>query len=248
MQESRSLTLRAVKDVPSRNQQSRAIQYRAENPYPPPSIEAWDVLYQEAKVAKQTGSRLHTLSKPWFSTALTNLYCSGSVPRMTCPKCKADIPDASVFCLKCGQPVSAKLEAEEVSFYSDKKGVQVTNKRVIVKNKTYVLANITSVSSAVQKPDVLLPQFVTALGVALLLAGVGLLIGGAGSSDGIALGMMLWGVILGVAGYFWYRSCKPIFHLKIASASGESTPLQSENENRIKDICHAVNKAIIHRA
>jgi hypothetical protein len=127
--------------------------------------------------------------------------------------------------------------AEDTSFYSDQRGIRVTDKRVIIRNKTYVLANISSVSSSIQKPDLFGP-------IVTIIVGVGLLIGGIVGQSGLAA---FWGVVGGVAGYFWYRSCKPIWRLRIASTSGESTPLRSINEEWIKDICRAINEAIVHR-
>lgn len=127
--------------------------------------------------------------------------------------------------------------AEELSFYSDQKGIRVTDKRVIIQNKTYVLANISSVATAVEKPELIWPILAIIIGIGLFIAGIG------GKSPGASV----FGAIIGVLGYFWYRGCKAVWHLRISSTSGESTPLKSINEQWIKDICGAINEAIVHR-
>jgi len=128
--------------------------------------------------------------------------------------------------------------AEETSFYSDESGVRVTDKRIIVGNTTYSLANITSVSTSVEKPSLRGPFLTTVIGIVLLLSGLGR------KSAGAAV----VGVLAVLLGIVWYRGCKPIWHLRIASASGESTPLQSTSQEWIGNICRAINEAIIHRA
>ncbi|MFQ5927976.1 MAG: DUF6232 family protein [Terriglobia bacterium] len=49
---------------------------------------------------------------------------------------------------------------------------------------------------------------------------------------------------LGIA---WWRGQRPTHHLRIASASGESSALSSENKNRIDRVIQAINEAIIQR-
>jgi hypothetical protein len=78
----------------------------------------------------------------------------------------------------------------------------------------------------------------------LALVALGLFINGLSEKSGAAL----FGVIIAGLGYFWYRGRKPIWHLQIASASGEATPLQSVNSRWISSIAQAINEAIIHRA
>lgn len=127
--------------------------------------------------------------------------------------------------------------AEEMSFYSDNNGIRVTDKRVILNNTTYSLANITSVATSVEEPSRLGPI------VTIIIGGVTLLTAAGQSSVALAI----FGVIVGAVGYLWYRGCKPIWHLRIASASGETTPLKSLNENWIVSIANAINEAIVHR-
>lgn len=129
--------------------------------------------------------------------------------------------------------------AEETTFYSDQSGVRVTDKRVIIGNTTYSLANITSVSTKVENPNLGWPILVIVIGILLLVSGFG----GRSASERI----VLLGVLVTGFGYFWYRGSKPRWHLRIASASGESTPLSSTNQQWITGIARAINEAIIHR-
>jgi hypothetical protein len=127
--------------------------------------------------------------------------------------------------------------ADETSYYSDQSGVRVTDKRVIIANTTYAMANITSVSTTIEHPSKAGPVLFIVIGVFMLLGGL------TNSSMGVAF----FGVIFGALGYFWNRGIKPIWHLRIASASGETTPLHSVNQQWIASIAQAINEAIIHR-
>jgi Family of unknown function (DUF6232) len=128
--------------------------------------------------------------------------------------------------------------SEETSFYSDQQGVRVTDKRVILGNTTYALANITSVTTAVEQPSVRGPILFILIGIFLIVT----------SASQRSSGMAVGGVVLLLLGVVWYRGCKPRWHLKIASASGEATPLQSPNQQWITSIAQAINEAMIHHA
>jgi len=128
--------------------------------------------------------------------------------------------------------------AEETSFYTDQQGVRVTDKRVIVGDTTYALANITSVSTTIEKPSLTGPILCIGLGI---LSFLGLVSG----DNGI---LPIFGIFLLLIGVVWYRGCRPRWHLRIASASGESTPLQSTDQRWISSIAQAINEAMIHRA
>jgi hypothetical protein len=126
----------------------------------------------------------------------------------------------------------------EVSFYADQSGVRVTDKRVIIGNKTYSMANISSVSTKVEKPSLFGPILFIAIGILLFFGGLSQRSAGAG----------IVGAIIAALGYFWYRGSKPMSHLRIASSSGESTPLKSINQQWINGIAQAINEAMIRRA
>jgi amino acid permease len=126
----------------------------------------------------------------------------------------------------------------ETSYYEDQNGVKVTDKRVVISNITYAMANITSVSTYIERPSVVGPLLFLGIGGFLILMGSLALLGGT----------IVLGAVAVVIGFFWYRSCKPIWHLRIASASGESTPLKSNNHQWVSAISNAINEAMIHRA
>jgi len=128
--------------------------------------------------------------------------------------------------------------ADEISYYSDQSGVRVTDKRVIIGSTTYSMANITSVSTTVENPSKLGPVIFMAVGCLFILYGLG----------NKEFGGAVVGAVFGAVGYFWFRGIKPIWHLRIASASGENTPLNSINQQWISSIAQAINEAIIHRA
>lgn len=128
--------------------------------------------------------------------------------------------------------------ADEITYYADQSGVRVTDKSVIIGNTTYSIANITSVSTATVSPSRVGPMSTMVVGFAILV-------------DQIfhrALGPALLGAIVLALGYFWYRRGKPVWHLRIASASGETNPLYSVDQEWISGIAHAINEALIHRA
>ncbi len=120
-------------------------------------------------------------------------------------------------------------------FYKDNTGVEVTDRRVVLRNGslTYAVANITSVSTRIEEPSRTGP-------VLLLLVGL------------VALATRTpFGIILGIAllimGFFWWRGLKPIWHLRIASASGETSPLQGDQQY-ISGVAQAISRAMVHRA
>ena len=128
--------------------------------------------------------------------------------------------------------------ADETSYYSDQNGVRVTDKRVIIGSTTYSMANITSVSTKLEHPSKLGPGVFFLIGFFFVLGGLG----------NKSFGVVIIGAVVILLGYFWLRGIKPIWHLRIASASGENTPLQSINQQWIASIAQAINEAIIHRA
>ena len=127
--------------------------------------------------------------------------------------------------------------AEEISYYSDQNGERVTDKRVIIGNTTYSMANITSISTTNRASCKAWPVVFVLSGCLFIVIGL----------SNKAFGLAVFGAILGVLGYFWFKGIKPIWHLRIASASGESKPLQSINQQWISSIAQAINEAIIHR-
>lgn len=127
---------------------------------------------------------------------------------------------------------------DETTYYTDTKGIHVTDKRVIVRNKTYATANIASIATEVEPAEVGAPLFVIVLGTFVSIGGLATRLTYA----------LLFGLAILAVGIAWYRDCKPTWHLRIASTSGESTPLKSVDKKWVEAIAHAINEAIIHRA
>ncbi len=126
---------------------------------------------------------------------------------------------------------------EETTFYSDNQGVRVTNTRLIVDQTTYAMANIASVSTTTTKPSYTGPLLLIAAGAIIFFT----TIGGRSPESAIV------GVIVVALGVLWWRSKKPIYHLRITSASGESNALWSKNRNYVDKVVQAINEAMIHR-
>ena len=127
--------------------------------------------------------------------------------------------------------------ADETSFYSDRNGVLVTDKRLVLNSTTYTTANITSVSTYKRHP-VTGPLLSLVFGAWILIVGI--------RSD--RLSAVIIGIVMVVIGFYWYRVSEPTFHLKIASASGEFTPLKSKDSQLVKNVAKAINEAIVHRS
>jgi hypothetical protein len=127
-------------------------------------------------------------------------------------------------------------ENKEIRFFSEQ-GVQVTNARLIVPGKTYAMANITSVSTKRENPSYSGVKFTG--GLAFLMGFAALPFGS------WQLGILA--IMLIAVAVVWGLSLKPDFHLKISSASGESSALSSKDQLYVERIVQAIQDAIIHR-
>lgn len=127
-------------------------------------------------------------------------------------------------------------EEKETTFYSDDRDVRVTDKRLIVGNTMYAMANIASVSTALTKPSRRVPLVFIAIGALVFLAS-------GGDSTGLT-----YGAILLAVGILWWKAQKSVYHLRISSASGQSTAVSSSDRSYVERIVQAVNEAIIKRA
>lgn len=125
----------------------------------------------------------------------------------------------------------------EQTFYSDDKGVRITGTRAIFGSTTYSMANITSVTKG-QEPAKRTPGILVAIvGIVLLLGGLGI--------DGTEL--TIAGILVLALGILLAYRAKAKYHLQITSASGEFTPVSSEDEKYIESITVAINEAMIRR-
>jgi hypothetical protein len=113
--------------------------------------------------------------------------------------------------------------------------VTVTTTRVIIGTTTYALRNITSVKPIKTRNPI--------FGILVLLAGLALLRSALSTGDIVAGG--LFGVMGAglVACAIWLL--KPVYHILIASASGEAKALTSRERAYVQRIVDSVNDAIV---
>ncbi|MFQ5664642.1 MAG: DUF6232 family protein [Terriglobia bacterium] len=126
---------------------------------------------------------------------------------------------------------------EEITFYSDGHGVRVTSARLIIGDTTFSLANITSVRKISTNPDRRGPLKFMVIAVGVLFLAIAL------ESGVLAFGA----VVMGGLGVLWWKGQRPVYELHIASASGETAPLKSDDKNRVEKIVQAINEAMIQR-
>ncbi|MGH9432275.1 MAG: DUF6232 family protein [Terriglobia bacterium] len=127
---------------------------------------------------------------------------------------------------------------KEVTFYSDSKGVRVTNTRLIVRNTTYAMAVIASVRANVKKPKNRGSSILWGTGFAL----VGLLfVYKSFPYPGIfclALAALL-GLLTALR--------QPTYVVRVTSASGDGEPIEDRSRLYCEQVVEAINQAIIHR-
>ena len=128
-------------------------------------------------------------------------------------------------------------EKKETIFYSDERGVRITDTRLIVGSTTYAMANITSVSRT-RKPANRVPGIVLAILGLVILAITSQL----GSSEGVIFGVILLGLGILIAAIV-----KATYIARIGSASGETDAISSKDKQYIQAVVTAMNEAIIKR-
>jgi len=128
----------------------------------------------------------------------------------------------------------------EESVYSDG-SVNVTTTRVMISGTTYALRNITSVKMAMTPAK-------QGCAIVLLIFGILAVLGAFGAfSNSVGSGiiaLLFAGAILAGA-ILWLRSCKPSYHVAVASASGEAHALTSKDKSYIEKIVASINDAIV---
>ena len=120
--------------------------------------------------------------------------------------------------------------------------IYVSNSRVSIGGTTYSTANLTSVSRKITPAKT---------GCALLLivfGGLGL-IGSlfTGESFVDIIGAFLTSAVIIAIGTAWLSALKPMYHVILSSASGESRALSSKDQKLIDSVVEAINRAIVYR-
>lgn len=123
---------------------------------------------------------------------------------------------------------------QEVVFYTDGKGIRVTNARFIVEQTTYSMRNITSVKKKLTSPNRRWPLIAFVAALFFLLPGLK-----------TPLPYLLYSFISAGVGVTIWSFQKATFDLVISSASGESTAITSHEESYIEHIVRALNEAIL---
>ncbi len=124
------------------------------------------------------------------------------------------------------------------TYYEDETGARVTDTCVTIGDSAYSTASITSVTTAVENPR--RGKLIAVAVMALALV-----------SFGAASGSYSWSlsgtIVLILCGSAYY-AMKPTWHLRITTGSGETSPFQSQNADKVSAIAHAIGEAIAHRA
>jgi hypothetical protein len=127
--------------------------------------------------------------------------------------------------------------AEEDSFYSDERGVNITGTRAIFGATTYSMANISSVRTDEEPPKRGGGIGTAILGMLLLIIGI------AASWTWLIIG----GIVVISIGALVAWAARGKYHIKVSSASGEATALTSDDKEYIGRIVQALNESMISR-
>lgn len=128
--------------------------------------------------------------------------------------------------------------ATHTTYYEDETGARVTDTCVTIGDNAYSTGSITSVTTVVKNPG---------RGKLIALAVLALAVVFFGAASG-SYKWSVWGVIFVIVCGAVYFTMKPTWHLRIATVSGENSPLQSQNSHRISALAHAIGDAIANRA
>jgi hypothetical protein len=128
------------------------------------------------------------------------------------------------------------LSPDVAEYFPDEQSVNTALRALIRAAKGP--ANITSVTTDVMNPKKLGLILLTTLAVVFISCGM----------VSASYKWSVWGAVLAVLCCAVYRILKPIWRLRISTASGESWPLQSRNPQSISGLAQAIGNAIAHRA
>ena len=119
--------------------------------------------------------------------------------------------------------------AEEKTFFQYE-DVTVTNARFMVAAQTFAMSNITSVKASKKEPNRIWPTIVVILGMLFFVGG--------GTAAAI---------VIGGAGIAWLVLQKPMYHVVLTTAGGETSALSSKQREYIQKVVQALNEAIVAR-
>ena len=156
---------------------------------------------------------------------------------MFCTECGQEILDNSKYCSNCGsglkitaeRPSSIISDNTEISYYSDDRGVRITNTRAIFGKKTYVMGNISSISLGQKSPNYTFAIILVLCGLVSMFISA------------------ILGLIVCIIGILVALFAKGEYTVKITSASGETDALVDSDKDYIQDVVNAMQEAIIKR-
>lgn len=189
-----------------------------------------------------------------------------------CPICGQKLEESMKFCSNCGQKLidtgkdsvekekkadsresrssTLIIERAEPVYYSDDKGIRITPTRLVMPGKTvkegpstYTMANITSVKTVKEEPNRWGGIILALIGIILIIVGTGIV----KTDSDLTSYYIVGGAVILCIGIAWAGLVKPIYHIRIFSASGESDALKSKEKTYIARIVTAINEAIIKR-
>ncbi|HTZ47840.1 MAG TPA: DUF6232 family protein [Verrucomicrobiae bacterium] len=122
-------------------------------------------------------------------------------------------------------------------YFEDQNGVTVTDRCVIAGDSIYSTESIVSVTTIAVSPK--------RLGIILsVVISAGCVFFGIVSAS---YNWCLFGTGLAIVCGFAYLKMKTIWQLRIATAFGETAPLQSPDHEKISTVANAIGQAIVHR-
>ncbi|MEA3143025.1 MAG: hypothetical protein QOG31_349 [Thermoplasmata archaeon] len=125
----------------------------------------------------------------------------------------------------------------EEPVFLQKNNVTVTKTRFMVPGQTYAINGVTSVATLQENPKRWPAIVAMVIGGLVMLAGF----------SPLNLAAIFGGLVLGVAGYFWFMALKPTFHVVLRSSSGEARALSGKDGAFISGVVEAINKALVAR-
>lgn len=133
----------------------------------------------------------------------------------------------------------------ETTYYSDDRGVRITNARAVFGSKTYAMSNISSVSLHIIPPSRAGGCIVALLSIIFMFCALGTAV----PEDTRFVGLLALFVGLGgvLGGILWMYSMQPLYAVRIAATSGEIQAASSKDREYIESLINALNEAIIHR-
>jgi hypothetical protein len=130
--------------------------------------------------------------------------------------------------------------------FLDEHNVYVSNSRVVIHGTTYATANVTSVRKTYTPAKTGCAALLVVVGALAALGGLTAMLGAGGKSDD-GIGALFMGVVLLAIGFLWFQSLKPVYHVMLASSSGERQGLSSMDEGLVDRTTAAIAEAIIYR-